>query len=68
MGKITTKQFQVLTDIHMAWDFMVEVYDDKGEKGIENAEACLYGTVVHHTGISTSGLGGCGTHRALSEV
>ena len=27
MRTIRTKQFQVLTDINMAWDFLVEMYN-----------------------------------------
>lgn len=27
MKNITTKQFQILTDIQLAWDFMVDIYD-----------------------------------------
>ena len=39
MGEIKTKQFQVLTDINMAWNFMVEMNEDAEGKGISNAEA-----------------------------
>ena len=31
--KITTKQFQLLTDINLVWDFMVETYDWKNDCG-----------------------------------
>ena len=32
MSNITTKQFQILTDINLVWDFFVEIYDkDRGE-------------------------------------
>lgn len=37
-----TKQFQVLTDINMAWDFMVEVYNAIGSNDTENAEAPFF--------------------------
>ena len=30
---ITTKQFQLLTDINLVWDFMVETYDWKNDCG-----------------------------------
>lgn len=31
MSNITTKQFQILTDINLVWDFFVEIYDkDRG--------------------------------------
>ncbi len=26
MKNITTKQFQILTDIHLVWDFMTDIY------------------------------------------
>lgn len=39
MGRIKTKQFQILTDIEMAWKFMVDVYNVISDKGIENVEA-----------------------------
>ena len=42
MGEIKTKQFQVLTDINMAWDFMVEMNEDAEGKGISNAEAPFF--------------------------
>ncbi len=42
MRKISTKQFQILTDINMAWDFMVEVYDAVEDKGTENVEAPFF--------------------------
>lgn len=42
MGKIKTKQFQVLTDINMAWDFMVEVYYAVGDKGTQSVEAPFF--------------------------
>ena len=42
MGKIMTKQFQVLTDVNMAWNFMVEVYDMLGNKGSESVEAPFF--------------------------
>ncbi len=38
MKTIRTKQFQILTDINMAWDFLVEMYSvaaDKGKGSIE---------------------------------
>lgn len=38
MKNIRTKQFQVLTDINMAWDFMVEVYSLATEKGMGSIE------------------------------
>jgi len=31
---ITTKQFQILTDINLVWDFMVEVYDRDFANGV----------------------------------
>ena len=31
--KITTKQFQLLTDINLVWDFMVETYDRENDCG-----------------------------------
>ena len=31
--KITTKQFQFLSDINLVWDFMVEIYDWKNDCG-----------------------------------
>jgi len=31
--KITTKQFQILTDINLVWDFLVETYDWKKDSG-----------------------------------
>ena len=34
MKNITTKQFQPLTDINLAWDFMAEVYDNRFANGI----------------------------------
>lgn len=34
MKKITTKQFQQLTDIKLVWDFMVEVYDNRFANGV----------------------------------
>ncbi len=34
MQNITTKQFQVLTDIDLVWDFMVDVYDPCYANGI----------------------------------
>ncbi len=42
MGKITTKQFQVLSDVDMAWDFMVEAYEGVGDKGTESVEAPFF--------------------------
>ena len=30
---ITTKQFQLLTDINLAWDFLVETYDRENDSG-----------------------------------
>ena len=30
MGKITTKQFQIFTDINLVWDFLVDIYDRNG--------------------------------------
>jgi len=38
MRKIKTKQFQLLTDINMAWDFMVEIYNLASEKGAGSIE------------------------------
>ena len=42
MGKITTKQFQVLSDVNMAWDFMVEAYEAVDDKGTESVEAPFF--------------------------
>ncbi|MBE5876315.1 MAG: GNAT family N-acetyltransferase [Lachnospiraceae bacterium] len=42
MSKLTTKQFQILTDINMAWDFMVEVYNEAGGKGTETTAAPFF--------------------------
>ena len=30
---ITTKQFQLLTDINLVWDFLVETYDRENDSG-----------------------------------
>ena len=30
---ITTKQFQILTDINLVWDFFVEIYE-RGQGGV----------------------------------
>ena len=30
---ITTKQFQILSDINLVWDFLVETYDWKNDSG-----------------------------------
>ncbi len=30
----TTKQFQILTDIQLAWDFFVEIYDREKGGGV----------------------------------
>lgn len=38
MKTIRTKQFQILTDINMAWDFMVEIYNLAAEKGYGSIE------------------------------
>lgn len=27
MRNITTKQFQILTDINLVWDFLVDIYE-----------------------------------------
>lgn len=42
MGKIRTKQFQLLTDVHMAWDFMVEIYNMVQEGGPGSAPAPFF--------------------------
>jgi len=34
MKAITTKQFQILTDINLVWDFFVEIYDEKQGGGV----------------------------------
>ncbi len=34
MKNITTKQFQVLSDMNLVWDFMVDVYDKRFSNGI----------------------------------
>lgn len=34
MGKITTRQFQILTDINLVWDFFVDVYDREKGGGV----------------------------------
>lgn len=38
MRTIRTKQFQVLTDINMAWDFMVEMYNMASDTGCGSIE------------------------------
>lgn len=42
MRTIRTKQFQILTDINMAWDFMVEMYNVAIEKGKGSIEAPFF--------------------------
>lgn len=42
MGRIKTKQFQILTDTEMAWNFMVDVYDVISDKDTENVEAPFF--------------------------
>lgn len=42
MGRIKTKQFQILTDVEMAWKFIVDVYDAISDKGRENVEAPFF--------------------------
>lgn len=42
MGRIRTKQFQILTDINMAWDFMVEMYNVAKNNGMESCEAPFF--------------------------
>jgi GNAT superfamily N-acetyltransferase len=34
MGNIYTKQFQILTDINLVWDFMVDVYNHQFSNGV----------------------------------
>ena len=34
MNPITTKPFQLLTDINRIWDFMVEIYDPDRANGV----------------------------------
>ncbi len=34
MKNITTKQFNILTDINLVWDFFVEIYDEKRGGGV----------------------------------
>ena len=31
---ITTKQFQLLTDINIVWDFLVDIYDRENGSGM----------------------------------
>lgn len=42
MGKIKTKQFQVLTDVDMAWDFFVDAYNAVADKRTINVEAPFF--------------------------
>lgn len=42
MKTITTKQFQVLTDINMAWDFIVEMYSEARNNGKGCIEAPFF--------------------------
>lgn len=42
MKNITTKQFQVLTDINMAWDFMVEMCNVHKKEGGGSVEAPFF--------------------------
>ncbi len=42
MKNIKTKQFQILTDTNMAWDFMVEVYNLAADKGMDSIEAPFF--------------------------
>ena len=42
MRSIKTKQFQILTDINMAWDFMVDVYDAIGDKVVSGIVAPFF--------------------------
>ncbi len=42
MGKIKTKQFQLLTDIDMAWNFMVEAYNAVDDRRMTNVEAPFF--------------------------
>ncbi len=42
MKGIRTKQFQILTDINMAWDFMVEIYNANAERSIGSVEAPFF--------------------------
>ena len=32
--EITTKQFQILTDINLVWDFLVDIYDRENGGGV----------------------------------
>ena len=31
---ITTKQFQILTDVHLVWDFLTDIYDREKGSGV----------------------------------
>ena len=31
---ITTKQFQILTDVNLVWDFLTEIYDRETGSGV----------------------------------
>lgn len=42
MGEIKTKQFQILSDMDMAWDFLVEIYDAIGDKEIPSDKAPFF--------------------------
>ena len=42
MKNIVTKQFQILTDINLAWDFIVEIYNIKSKENKESIEAPFF--------------------------
>ena len=38
---ITTKQFQLLTDINLVWDFLVDIYDRENGSGMPGTDCGL---------------------------
>ncbi len=34
MKELRTKQFQILTDINLVWDFLTDIYDRKNGSGV----------------------------------
>ena len=36
------KKFQILTDVNMAWDFMVDVYDAVDDKAVSGIMAPIF--------------------------
>ena len=47
---ITTKQFQILTDINLVWDFMVETYDAEAD----GAQAPFFEYAIQSSWMDTS--------------